>query len=612
MIHAQYPSASLYVGDLSPDVSEGHLFDTFNRVGPVASIRVCRDVITRRSLGYAYVNFHSPQDAERALDTLNNTLIKSKPCRIMWSQRDPSLRKSGVGNIFIKNLDKSIDHKALYDTFSVFGNILSCKVAMDENNTSRGYGFVHYETQEQAYKAVQKVNNMMLKGKTIYVAPFVPRKERQKTQDDRKFTNVFIKNLDETVTQEKLQELFARFGPITSAVLMVDYEGKSKCFGFVNFENPEDAQRAVEELNGKSISESNKPMYVARAQKKSDRELEMRNKFESKPDKSQGVNLYVKNLDDEIDDDFLKNEFSAFGNISSAKVMRDDKNNSKGFGFVCFTSPEDASKAVAEMNGRMINSKPLYVALAQKKQARRAQLEAQFSRKVSLRTPAPANNLPAPLYPSNTHLYYTQPGFMYPQPAMIPRANRWPPPQYQPIPNYIVQMQRQPRHTGRQNPPTNRRNAGAGGFNARGRELRDQVPQSQAPQQPSAIPVPSLAVPQSAIPVPLVPDPNVVVTANPVLTADQVLTMDYLVQLPLQEQSQLIGEKLYLLIAKSQPEYAGKITGMLLERYTSPLDMLVFLDNPDALNEKVNEAMEVLARHAAGETDPNQGQEEAQ
>lgn len=66
--------------------------------------------------------------AERALDTMNFEVIKGQPIRIMWSQRDPGLRKSGVGNVFIKNLEDSIDSKALYDTFSTFGNILSCKV----------------------------------------------------------------------------------------------------------------------------------------------------------------------------------------------------------------------------------------------------------------------------------------------------------------------------------------------------------------------------------------------------------------------------------------------------------------------------------------------------
>ena len=81
-----YATASLYVGDLHSEVTEALLFELFNAVGPVASIRVCRDSVSRRSLGYAYVNFHSVVDAERALETMNYTLIKNKPCRIIRSK----------------------------------------------------------------------------------------------------------------------------------------------------------------------------------------------------------------------------------------------------------------------------------------------------------------------------------------------------------------------------------------------------------------------------------------------------------------------------------------------------------------------------------------------
>lgn len=64
--NATYSMASLYIGDLHPDVSEAMLFEKFSMAGPVLSIRVCRDNTSRLSLGYAYVNFQQPADGEFA------------------------------------------------------------------------------------------------------------------------------------------------------------------------------------------------------------------------------------------------------------------------------------------------------------------------------------------------------------------------------------------------------------------------------------------------------------------------------------------------------------------------------------------------------------------
>ena len=382
-------SASLYVGELDPSVSEALLYDIFSPIGSVSSIRVCRDAITKISLGYAYINFNDHEAGKTAIEKLNYTPIKGQLCRIMWSQRDPSMRKNGAGNIFIKNLHPDIDNKALHDTFSVFGNILSCKIAIDEAGNSKGFGFVHFEEDDAASEAVDAINGMMLNGREVFVAPHVSKKDRQSKIEEAKsnFTNVYVKNVHPETSEEDFTTLFSKYGKITSISMERDAENKFRGFGFVNFENHDDATKAVDELNESDFK--GQALYVGRAQKKFERLQELKQQYEEsrleKLAKYQGVNLFVKNLDDSIDDEKLEEEFKAYGSITSVKIMRNEVGKSRNFGFVCFSTPEEATRAITEKNQQIVAGKPLYVALAQRKDIRRSQLAQQIQARNQMR-----------------------------------------------------------------------------------------------------------------------------------------------------------------------------------------------------------------------------------
>uniref|UniRef100_A0AAY5L174 RRM domain-containing protein n=1 Tax=Esox lucius TaxID=8010 RepID=A0AAY5L174_ESOLU len=186
---------SLYVGDLHQNVSEADLNGMFSEAGPIFSIRVCRDRITRCSLGYAYGNYYQPAHAERALLMFSDHTLAGRYLRIMRSDPDPVRRKSGVGKLFIKNLNKkTIGNKNLYETFSVFGDIYSRKVVYDENGESKGYGYIQYETQASADRATEKLNGMLLDDEKVSITRFKSRKEREDElgAKAREFNNVFL------------------------------------------------------------------------------------------------------------------------------------------------------------------------------------------------------------------------------------------------------------------------------------------------------------------------------------------------------------------------------------------------------------------------------------
>uniref|UniRef100_A0A0C9RIN6 Polyadenylate-binding protein n=1 Tax=Wollemia nobilis TaxID=56998 RepID=A0A0C9RIN6_9CONI len=625
-------SVSLYVGDLDAGITEANLTEHFGKMGILTSVRVCRDTMTQCSLGYGYVNFMDPAEAGRALDALNYTKMNGKPIRIMWSHRDPLTRKSGVGNIFIKNLHESVTHANLHETFNKFGNILSCKVAMQDGK-SRGYGFVHFESEESANAAIENMDGTTIEGKQVYVGKFIKRQDRMGSSADQKFTNLFIKNLEKDVTEELLSEKFSKHGKIVNIVIMKDENGNSKGFGFVNFDNPDDAKKAVESMDGSQLG--SKVIYVGRAQKKAERAQILRRQFEEKRQerilKYQGSNVYVKNIDDGVDDEELQTIFGQYGTIVSTKIMRDDKGISKGFGFVCFGTPEEANKALAELSGHMLHNKPLYVAIAQRKEVRRAQLQAQWQARISHPIPGLSGPGGAVLPPGYPAMYYAAPGvvsqipqrqgIMYPPMGVRPGwrpAGALPPSRagYQPMAVAMVpsnpRQQRQPR--ARVNgptlpqpgqpmnyvsslqqqamPPSSYKDV-AGNQQQRQWQSVKYVPNGRPREMNNTAQASGPATGFTSQT--MINGSASLVGANPVPVANQganEMLSSLLAAGSLQEQKQMLGERLFPLVQQHQFELAGKITGMLLEMDNS--ELLLLLESPDALQTKVQEAVNIL------------------
>ncbi|CAH7677656.1 polyadenylate-binding protein 2 [Phakopsora pachyrhizi] len=246
---------SLYVGNLSAEVTEAELIKVFSQAFPTLTATVCVDKSTKKPKGYGYVSFSSSEEAEIALREFNHTLVAGRYIRVTKSLRG---RPSKVGlpeaNVFVKNLPKRLTPVEFHDTFASFGEILSSKLAFDHQNRSKGYGFIQYTTVDQAKRAISETNGSLLDfeveeddserpKKPILTSIFVSQQVRSKA---REFNNVFFKNLPRGITSESFEEEWSKFGKITSSFLKRDRSGAFTGIGFANFENSNDALAVVE------------------------------------------------------------------------------------------------------------------------------------------------------------------------------------------------------------------------------------------------------------------------------------------------------------------------------------------------------------------------------
>lgn len=169
---------------------------------------------------------------------------------------------------------------------------------------------------------------------------------------------VYVGGLDEKVNENILWELFVQAGPVVNVHMPKDRVTMShQGYGFVEFMCEEDADYAIKIMN--MIKLYGKPIRVNKASAHQ-KNLDV------------GANIFIGNLDPEVDEKLLYDTFSAFGVIlQTPKIMRDpETGNSKGYAFINFASFEASDAAIEAMNGQYLCNRPITISYAFKKDAK--------------------------------------------------------------------------------------------------------------------------------------------------------------------------------------------------------------------------------------------------
>ncbi|CAN1152207.1 Polyadenylate-binding protein 2 [Linum perenne] len=213
----QLALASLFVEDLDFIVDETQLFDLFSNMS-----------------------------AAKALELLNFTRTNGRPIRVMYSNNGPNVHKSGVENIFIKNFDKGLDHKALFDTFSILEE--SCPASWPLTISDDYFKRIF----DDAARAIDALNRMKVHAKEWYVGRARKKNEREfelRQEAIEKFqdSNLYVKNIDDSLGEDELKQFFPPFGIVRSCKVMQYPNGINKISGFVVFATPKEVNKVKKE-----------------------------------------------------------------------------------------------------------------------------------------------------------------------------------------------------------------------------------------------------------------------------------------------------------------------------------------------------------------------------
>lgn len=248
------PGCEVFCGKIPKDMYEDELIPLFEDCGTIWDLRLMMDPMTGTNRGYAFVTFTSRDAAQAAVQKLDNHEIKpGKTLKINISV--PNLR------LFVGNIPKS---KGKEEILEEFGKLTAGLMEViiysspDDKKKNRGFCFLEYESHKAASLAKRRLGTGRIKvwGCDIIVDWADPQEEPDE-QTMSKVKVLYVRNLTQDITEEKLKEVFEAHGKVERVKKIKDY-------AFIHFEDRDNAVKAMEALDSKELGGSNIEVSLAK------------------------------------------------------------------------------------------------------------------------------------------------------------------------------------------------------------------------------------------------------------------------------------------------------------------------------------------------------------
>ncbi|XP_075682495.1 ELAV-like protein 2 isoform X12 [Rhinoderma darwinii] len=326
---------NLIVNYLPQNMTQEELKSLFGSIGEIESCKLVRDKITEgQSLGYGFVNYIDPKDAEKAINTLNGLRLQTKTIKVSYAR--PSSASIRDANLYVSGLPKTMTQKELEQLFSQYGRIITSRILVDQvTGVSRGVGFIRFDKRIEAEEAIKGLNGQKPPGATEPITV--------------KFANNPSQKVNHTILSQLYQSPNRRYpGPLAQQAQRFSLDNdqttfyqKSRLDNLLNMAYGGIKSRfSPMTIDGMtSLAGINFPGHAGT-----------------------GWCIFVYNLAPDADESILWQMFGPFGAVTNVKVIRDfNTNKCKGFGFVTMTNYDEAAMAIASLNGYRLGDRVLQV-----------------------------------------------------------------------------------------------------------------------------------------------------------------------------------------------------------------------------------------------------------